>query len=67
MPTVKIKDHESFEHGLRKFKRLCEKIGIVNELRKRKHYEKPTTERKRKKLAAAKKYKRKGKENNFTR
>ena len=60
MPLVKIKEHESFEYGLRKFKRLCEKVGIVYELRKRQYYEKPTTTRKRKKLAAIKKYKKRG-------
>ncbi|MDI9347601.1 MAG: 30S ribosomal protein S21 [Methylacidiphilales bacterium] len=59
MPIIKIKETESFEYALRRFKRLCEKVGIVNELKKRKYYEKPTTERKRKKLAAIKRSQRK--------
>ena len=59
MPVIKVKDNESFEYALRRFKRLCEKIGIVNELKKRKYYEKPTTERKRKKAMALKKSQRK--------
>ena len=40
--------------ALRRFKRSCEKAGVLSELRRREHYEKPTTERKRKKAAAIK-------------
>ena len=54
MPSIKIKDTEYFDVGLRKFKRACEKAGIVPEIRKREFYEKPTEMRKRK-MAAAKK------------
>ena len=51
MPSIKIKSSESFDVGLRKFKRACEKAGIVPEIRKREFYEKPTSVRKRKAAA----------------
>ena len=54
MPSIKIKSSESFDVGLRKFKRACEKAGIVPEIRKREFYEKPTSGRKRKAAAAVK-------------
>lgn len=54
MPNVKVKENEPFEVALRRFKRSCEKAGIVTELRRREFYEKPTQERKRKKAAAVK-------------
>ena len=50
MPSVKIRPNESFDVGLRKFKRACEKAGIIPEVRKREFYEKPTSVLKRKKL-----------------
>jgi small subunit ribosomal protein S21 len=59
MPNVRIKEGESNEIGLRKFKRLCEKAGILSELRRREYYEKPTTERKRKRAAAVKRLQKK--------
>lgn len=54
MPAVRIRETEPFDVGLRRFKRSCEKAGIVSELRSREFYEKPTWERKRKKAAAVK-------------
>ena len=54
MPSVKIRPNESFDVGLRKFKRACEKAGIIPEVRKREFYEKPTSVLKRKKAAAVK-------------
>ncbi len=54
MPGVKVREDESFEQALRRFKKQCEKAGILSELRKREHYEKPSVKRK-KKAAAAKK------------
>lgn len=56
MPQVRIKEHEAFEGALRRFKRSCEKAGIVTEARRREFYEKPTTVRKRTKAAAAKRH-----------
>lgn len=54
MPSVKLRDNEAFEYALRRFKRACEKAGILAETRKREFYEKPTQERKRKAAAAVK-------------
>jgi len=54
MPSVRVKENESFDYALRRFKRSCEKAGILTELRAREFYEKPTQERKRKKAAAVK-------------
>jgi len=54
LPSVKIRDNENFDAALRRFKRACEKAGILSELRRREFYEKPTQERKRKKAAAVK-------------
>lgn len=54
MPSVRVRDNEPFEVALRRFKRTCEKSGVVAEVRRRESYEKPTTERKRKAAAAVK-------------
>ena len=54
MTIVRVRDNESFEVCLRRFKRMCEKEGILADLRKHEFYEKPTWKRKRKKLAAVK-------------
>lgn len=55
MPEVKIKEGESFENALKRFKKQCEKAGILSEIKKREHYEKPSVRRKKKALAARKK------------
>ena len=55
MPLIKIKEDESFENALKRFKRKCEKSGILSELKKRQHYEKPSARKKRKALQARKK------------
>lgn len=54
MPHVRVKENEPFEVALRRFKRACEKAGIMSEVRRREFYEKPTAERKRKQAAAVK-------------
>ena len=54
MPAVKLKENEPFDIALRRFKRACEKAGVLADVRKREFYEKPTEMRKRK-MAAAKK------------
>ena len=54
MPTVRVKENEPFEVAMRRFKRSCEKAGILAEVRRREFYEKPTQERKRKMAAAIK-------------
>ncbi len=56
MPQVKVKENEPFEVALRRFKRGCEKAGVVTETRRREFYEKPTQERKRKRAAAVKRH-----------
>jgi small subunit ribosomal protein S21 len=56
MPTVKLRDNEPFDIALRRFKRSCEKAGILSEIRRREHYEKPTAVRKRKAAAAVKRH-----------
>lgn len=56
MPIIKVKDNEPFDLALRRFKRSCEKAGILAEVRKREFYEKPTAERKRAKASAIKRY-----------
>ena len=42
MPLIKLRDDESLENALRRFKRKCEKSGILTEIKKRQHYEKPS-------------------------
>jgi small subunit ribosomal protein S21 len=54
MPSVRLRENEPFEYALRRFKRSCEKAGVLSETRRREYYEKPTQERKRKKAAAVK-------------
>ncbi len=52
---IKVREDESLENALRRFKRKCEKSGILTEIKKRQHYEKPSVRKKRKALAARKK------------
>ncbi len=54
MPSVRVRENEPFEVALRRFKRTCEKAGVLSEVRRREHYEKPTAVRKRKAAAAVK-------------
>ena len=51
---VKIRDGESFEGAFRKFKKACEKAGILSEVKKREHFEKPSVRLKKKSIAARK-------------
>lgn len=59
MPLVRVRENEPFEVALRRFKRTCEKAGIVSEVRRREAYEKPTSIRKRKAAAAVKRHQKK--------
>lgn len=59
MPSVNIRETESFDVALRRFKRAVEKAGIPTKLRQIEFYEKPTAERKRKKAAAVKRWQKK--------
>ena len=54
MSEIRIKDNESLESALRRFKRQCAKSGVLAEVRKREHYEKPSVKRKKKSEAARK-------------
>ena len=56
MPNVRVKENEPFEVAMRRFKRSCEKAGVLAEVRRREFYEKPTWERKRKAAAAVKRH-----------
>ena len=51
---MRVKEGESFENAMKRFKKQCEKAGILSEIRKREHYEKPSVKRKKKALAAKK-------------
>jgi small subunit ribosomal protein S21 len=55
MAGIKVRENEPFENALRRFKKQCEKAGVLSEIRKREYYEKPSVKRKRKLLAAKKK------------
>lgn len=54
MPVVRVRDNESFENALKKFKKQCEKEGILSEIKKREHYDKPSVKKKKKAIAARK-------------
>jgi len=56
MPNIKVKDNESQDMALRRFKRACEKDGLLSEMRRRERFIKPTEVRKRAKAAAIKRY-----------
>lgn len=63
MPSVKVRENEPFDIALRRFKRACEKAGILAEVHKREFYEKPTQVRKRKAAAAVKRHQKKSSRN----
>ena len=54
LPGLKLKENESFEGALKRFKKQCEKAGLMYELRKRERYEKPSVRKKKKAMAARK-------------
>ena len=54
MTWVRVKENEPIDSAVRRFKRQCEKAGLLKELRKREHYEKPRVRRKKKAIAARK-------------
>ena len=59
MPAVRVRENEPFDVALRRFKRACEKAGVLSEVRRREFYEKPTSVRKRKLAAAVKRHQKK--------
>ena len=54
MPVIKIRDNEPFEVAMKRFKKQCEKAGVLSEVKRREYYDKPRV-RKKKKAAAARK------------
>ena len=54
MPGLKVKENENYDSALRRFKKQCEKAGILSEIRRREFYEKPSVRRKKKSIAARK-------------
>ena len=54
MSEIRVGENESLESALKRFKRKCQKAGIMSEIRKREHYEKPSVKRKKKAEAARK-------------
>lgn len=51
---IRVKENESLDSALKRFKRQCAKAGVLAEVRKREHYEKPSVKRKKKSEAARK-------------
>lgn len=58
MPSVRVREGEDFEKALKRFRRACERAGLISDIRKHQRYEKPSQKRKRK-LAAARRRQRK--------
>lgn len=54
MSTVKVGENESLDSAIRRFKRKCGRDGIISDLRRKEHYEKPSVQRKKKAEAARK-------------
>ncbi len=61
MAIVRIKEGESFEGAFRRFKKSCEKAGVLSEVKKREHFEKPSVRLKKKSIAARKRLAKKSK------
>jgi len=55
---VKVREHESIDEALRRFKRECERAGLMTEIKKREYYESPSVRRKRKIAEAKRKQRR---------
>lgn len=55
MPSVRVRENESLENALKKFKKQCEKEGILSDVRKKEHYDKPSVKKKKKAIEARKK------------
>ena len=59
MSEVRVRENESLESALKRFKRQCARAGVIQEVRKREHYEKPSVKRRKKQEAARRKRSRK--------
>jgi len=58
MGSITVEENEPLDRALKRFKKACQKSGILAEIRKREHYEKPSVKRKRKMEAARRKMRR---------
>ena len=58
MTGVRVRDDESFEKALRRFNKFCEKTGILTDIKKHQHFEKPSDAKKRKMAVAKRKARR---------
>ncbi|MBP3936772.1 MAG: 30S ribosomal protein S21 [Clostridia bacterium] len=54
MSEVHVKENESLDSAIRRWKKSCARSGVLAEVRKREHYEKPSVKRKKKSEAARK-------------
>lgn len=54
MAFIRVRDNEAFEQAFRRFKKACEKSGVLSEVKKREHFEKPSVRKKKKSIAARK-------------
>ena len=54
LPGIKVRENDSYEGAIRRFKKQVEKAGVLSEIRRREFYEKPSVRRKKKSLAARK-------------
>ncbi len=54
MAEIRVKENESLDSALRRFKRQCARSGVIAEVKKREHYEKPSVKRKKKSESARK-------------
>jgi small subunit ribosomal protein S21 len=54
MSEIRVRDNESLEQALRRFKKQCSMSGVLSEVKKREHYEKPSVKRKKKSIEARK-------------
>jgi len=55
MPEIRVRENDSLENALKRFKKQCEKEGLFSEVKKREHYDKPSVKKKKKAIAARKK------------
>ena len=58
MPIVRVREGENFDKALRRFTKACEKAGLMSDIRKHQHFEKPSERKKRKLNAARRKQRR---------
>ena len=59
MPLIILNDGESIESALKSYKKKCGRAGVMTELKKRKHYEKPTVKKKKKQIDSRKRLRKK--------